>query len=373
MKKERLINIEILRIIAMVFVVLLHYLGKGSTLLAWGDPAFGVNTWIAWGLESFALVAVNVYVIISGYFLVESDFKINRIIKLWFQIFFYSAGIWLLFLALGMVPADYSGGYWISMFLLPVTSGHYWFASTYIFMCLIAPFLSVAARKMSKRQLQTCIVVLLILFSRVWRIVLPMSTPIDDRGYGVFWFATLFMIAAYIRLYVPKTGNWIKPFLIYVISSVLLFLSLPALGTITVFVGKMEKYYRVFFEYNAPFTIIGAIALFLAFRNMNIRAEKLGKVIRLISGATFGVYLIHEHTLLRSMWSGVWKVQEYYQTDYFVPHCIAVVACVFVVGILIDLIRRLLFAGITKIFRLEKIGKKISAVDKFFNNKAEEK
>lgn len=373
MKKERLINIEILRIIAMVFVVLLHYLGKGSTLLAWGDPAFGVNTWIAWGLEAFALVAVNVYVIISGYFLVESDFKINRIIKLWFQIFFYSAGIWLLFLALGMVPADFSGGYWISMFLLPVTSGHYWFASTYIFVCLIAPFLSVAARKMSKRQLQTCIVVLLILFSRVWRIVLPMSTPLDDRGYGIFWFATLFMIASYIRLYVPINGKWIKPFLVYVISSVLLFLSLPVLGTVTVFVGKMEKYYRVFFEYNAPFTIIGAIALFLAFRNMNIKAEKLGKVIRLISGATFGVYLIHEHTLLRSMWSGVWKVQEFYQTDYFVPHCIAVVASVFVVGILIDLIRRLLFTGITKIFHLEKVGKKISAVDKFFNNKAEEK
>lgn len=367
MRRERFSNIELLRIIAMLFVVLLHYLGKGGTLLEWGNDNFTGNTYLAWALEAFALVAVNVYVLIGGYFSVDSRFKIARIIKLWFQVFFYSAGVWLIFTMLGIIPEMYSGGYWLSVFLLPITSGHYWFASTYIFMCLLAPFMAVAARKMSKRQLITCIVIMLILFSRVWRILLPMSTAIDDRGYGILWFMTLFMIAAYIRLYVPVNGKWFKPLLVYFIASGILFLSLPIIGTVTQTVGKMEQYYNVFYEYNAPFTIVGAIALFLAFRNINIRSVKCSKLINLFASATFGVYLLHEHVLLRETWSSVWKVGEYYQTPYFILHCIVSVVVVFLFGVLVDWLRQLLFKGIAKVFRLNKVADKLESVDKFFN------
>jgi len=368
MNKKRMANIELLRIVAMIFVVILHYQGKGGTLLPWGDTNFTTNTYIAWFVQAFALVAVNVYVLIGGYFLTDSSFKISRILKLWLQIFFYSAGIWLIFLALGQVPEIYTGAYWVSMFILPVTSGHYWFASSYIFLCLLAPFLGLAAHKMTKKQLQTCIVILLLLFSRVWRILLPMSTPIDDRGYGILWFVVLFMIAAYIRLYVQIKGKWVKPLLIYVISSVCLFLSLLVIGTITQSIGKMEQFYAVLYEYNAPFTIIGAVALFIAFLNMNIKSDKLGKVINIFASATFGVYLLHEHVLLRDWWTGVWKVQEYYPTSKYILHFIVVVACVYLGGTIVDLLRGLLFKAISKLLRLNKVSDKLSGVDRFFMN-----
>ncbi len=355
MKSKRMANIELLRILAMIFVVTLHYLGKGGVPMGWGTPENNMNTWFAWAIQAFALVAVNVYVIIGGYFLVESSFKISRIVKLWCQVFFYSAGVWVVFLMLGQVPADYANGYWISMFLLPITSAHYWFASTYIFMCLLAPFMALAARNMTKKQLQTCIAVLLILFSRVWRILLPMSTPIDDRGYGILWFVTLFMIASYIRLHVPANGKWKKPLLLYVISSVCLFLSLPVIGVVTQKIGKMEGYYNVFFEYNAPFTIIGAIALFLAFRNMNIKSVKAGKVISLFSGATFGVYLFHEHTLLKWKWNDIWDVQHFYQTPYFLLHCVVAVLGVYLAGTIVDWARQLLLACLGRVLRIFKI------------------
>lgn len=366
--KKRFANIELLRIIAMLFVIVLHYLGKGGTLLAWGDDNFTVNSYVAWAVEAFALVAVNVYVLISGYFLVDSQFKIMRIIKLWMQVFFYSAGIWLLFLALGNVPADYNGAYWYSMFLMPITSQHYWFASSYLFLCLLAPFLGVAARKMSKKQLRTCIVVLLLLFSRVWRILLPMSAAIDDRGYGICWFVCLFMIAAYIRMYVPITGKWIKPLLVYVVCAMLLFFSLPVIGSFTQAIGKMTQYYNVLYEYNAPFTIIGAVALFLAFRNINISYEKTEKIINWFAAGTFGVYLLHEHTLLRGAWHEIWKVDKYYSTPLFIVHMIVVVVCVFLLGCFIDWLRRLLFAGITRVFHLQVINEKISKIDFLFDD-----
>ena len=373
MKKTRSSNIELLRIIAMIFVVVLHYLGKSGTLLPWGSNYFTVNTWFAWGIEAFALVAVNVYVLIGGYFLVESPFKINRIVRLWLQVLFYSAGVWLIFLALGKVPTDYTGGYWTSMFLLPVTSQHYWFASIYIFMCLLAPFMGIAARKMSKTQLKTCIVVLMILFSRVWRIFLPMSTPLDDKGYGIIWFVCLFMIAAYIRLYVPVNGKWGKPLLVYALSSLGLFLTLPIIGTLSQITGKLPDYYKVFYEYNAPFTIAGAVALFLVFRNMNIKGEKVSKVINYVAGLTFGVYLLHEHVLLRPLWKTFWQVPKYYKTPYFLLHMAGVVLCVFLVGCIVEALRQLLFRGIGKLLHCDKIGQKLAKMDRFFNeNKSED-
>lgn len=71
-RKERQINYELLRIIAMLMIVSLHYLSKGGLL---GDPSrakMSATGYAAWLLEAFCLVAVNVYVLISGYFGVDT-------------------------------------------------------------------------------------------------------------------------------------------------------------------------------------------------------------------------------------------------------------------------------------------------------------
>ncbi len=372
MRKNRGANIELLRIIAMIFVVCLHYLGKGGTLLPYGDENFTVNTWMAWLLEAFAYVAVNVYVLISGYFLVTAEFRIMRILKVWLQVFFYSAGVWGILLLLGQVSGDYQNGYYCSMFLLPITSQHYWFASSYIFLCLLTPFLGAAARNMSKKQLKTCIIVLMILFSSVWRTVLPMSTPIEDRGYGIIWFVCLFMIAAYIRLYVPEDGKWKKPFLVYILFSAGLFASMPSIGFVTHTLGKMKQYYNIFYAYNAPFTIIGAIGLFLAFRNMRIPSEKAGKLINSLAGLTFGVYLLHEHVLLRHLWTSLWKVGEAYQKPWFILHLAGVVLCVYMAGSIVEWIRQILFKYIGRVLGLKRLEQKISGIDHYFNDDKKE-
>ncbi len=77
-KKDRQMNYELLRIIAMLMIVCLHYLSKGGAL---GDPKqeLTTNGYLAWLIEAFCLVAVNVYVLISGYFGVDSqNFTIRK-------------------------------------------------------------------------------------------------------------------------------------------------------------------------------------------------------------------------------------------------------------------------------------------------------
>ena len=64
---QRQANFELLRIIAMFMVVILHWNTNSGLLLAVGSPVTGAGVW-SLVTESVCIVAVNVYVLISGVF-----------------------------------------------------------------------------------------------------------------------------------------------------------------------------------------------------------------------------------------------------------------------------------------------------------------
>lgn len=70
--------------------------GSDAALFKQGDAAAcydrppGSAGMLAWGMESLAIVAVNVYMLISGYFLTEGRFRTGRLIQLICQVLFYS-------------------------------------------------------------------------------------------------------------------------------------------------------------------------------------------------------------------------------------------------------------------------------------------
>ena len=85
-KQGRMANLEMLRCVAMMMVVVLHYLGKGDLLTDLTSDSMGSAGAAAWFLESFCIVAVNVYMFISGYVMCRSSFKLSRLIVLWLQV-----------------------------------------------------------------------------------------------------------------------------------------------------------------------------------------------------------------------------------------------------------------------------------------------
>ena len=101
--KKRMVSIELLRVISMLMVVMLHYLGKGYLIPAL-DGAMNATGYVAWFLESMSAVAVNVYMLISGYFLVESSFKLGRLLNLLCQVIFYSVLVPIVLICLGILP-----------------------------------------------------------------------------------------------------------------------------------------------------------------------------------------------------------------------------------------------------------------------------
>lgn len=350
-KKTRQVNIEILRILAMLMIIALHYLGKGETLLPYHKEGFNQNGFLSWTLEAFAYVAVNIYILISGYFLVDSRFKLEKVIQLWLQMFFYSAGIYLLFKALGILPELYSDIYYIDIFIRPMGMQHNWFPSIYIIMFLLSPFLAVLVKKISKKQLMAVIIILLLFFSNVLRAIYPFGPGFDDNGYGIIWMICLFMIAGYIKLYVPVTGKWAKKIWIYVCCSVVTVISYFLISEFFLFTSKGSDQIKFFYAYNSPTVIVASIALFLAFLNMgqkkrrdsDIKHPFLNKAIVYVASLTFGIYLIHEHMLLRDLWVDFWKVPEAFEKWYFGFHFLGVVLTVFVICGVIEACRKWMF------------------------------
>ena len=100
--KKRETNLELLRIIAMLMVISLHYLDKGNTLVEIGKITFKnwnlANELTAWALEVLCYGAVNLYIMISGYFLINARARMEKPFKMVIQVLFYSVGIFLIFL-----------------------------------------------------------------------------------------------------------------------------------------------------------------------------------------------------------------------------------------------------------------------------------
>ena len=145
--KARQQNLDELRALAMMMVVVLHFLGKGNLL---GDVTAGSMGSVgiaAWVLEAFCIVAVNCYMLLSGYFLCQADFKLSRLFRLYLQLWMYSAGVGLLAAVTGFVPASEVDTHYYLSLLFPVSMGHYWFMTAYIYLYILLPFIGKTLRK----------------------------------------------------------------------------------------------------------------------------------------------------------------------------------------------------------------------------------
>lgn len=350
MKKQRIVSIELLRILAMMMVVMLHYLDKGKLLAPLNLP-MKINGYIAWGLESFSIVAVNVYMLISGYFLVESRFKVSRLLQLICQVLFYSLLIPPVLMAVGILQPGQLTIYTLLQYILPTQMIHYWFITAYVTMYLFAPVLALAARTMEKKQLGTTILLLVIFFS-VSKSVLPVQLSMDNKGYDGLWFMCVFLIAAYIRLYgIPFLEKGKRAPILYVLLCGCIYLLTMAIRLVFFKTGSLETMVSMAYGYNHILNIGAAVALFYTFKNMNLSPDKgISKLILKIAPYTLGVYLLHEHLEVRMLWPGWLGATPDCGPAVLVLKAVGSVLLVFVIGILVDMVRGFVFGMAEKIF-----------------------
>ena len=95
--KERNYGIDLLRVVAMCFIIILHLLGHGGVL---DSSAPGSINWLtAYFFETLAYSGVGIFATISGYVGYTDARKPHRLrsfFNMWFKVFFYSIVISIL-------------------------------------------------------------------------------------------------------------------------------------------------------------------------------------------------------------------------------------------------------------------------------------
>lgn len=322
---------ELLRIISMIMIVFHHFAVHGG--FSFGTTLSIPHLWYNFIIMG-GKIGVDIFVLISGYFLINNDsktFVVNKIIKFIGQVFFYSVGIFVVCGLTGII--DWSIKSLIKA-TLPITFSQWWFASTYFVLYLLHPYLNKLLRSIEKPIYQRFLLLLVVCWS-----IIPTFTTSSFQSNSLWWFFTLYSIAGYIRLYGLNRKFTTKHyFLFYLISSALTYSSSIIF---TVFGSKWDIFAKhiTYFYGQEKLTILSvSLCLFMCFATLKMNYHKW---INMMASATFGVYLIHDNNIIRkSLWIDWFRNAEYQDSLLLIPYSILVVAAVYIVCTAVDLLRQ---------------------------------
>ena len=322
---ERQSNMELLRLVAMMMILVMH-MDYGAFGLPTAESVENapMTTFGRIFVEHLCLVAVNVYVLISGWFGIRP--KMKSFVRLMLQVAMYSIIITGAFLLLG--KTTFKIGYVTDMLII---GKQYWFVVSYLLLYLVSPILNTFVEHSSKREFQW---MLLVFFG--FQFVYSWIFGLEEfaGGYSALSFMGLYLLARYVKIY-ENDNERLKTkdenqdshpdgiasrftlhssrFTLHSSRSTLhasrfsfskllaLYLFIAAITALFVFLAygwKGDTFgdacAGIFAHYNSPFIVVSSLLVLLMFSKLQFQS----KVINYLSSSAFAVYLIHAHPLL---------------------------------------------------------------------------
>lgn len=319
---QRLSNFELLRIIAMFMVLMVH-----ANFWAIGAPTIpeihSMPTTCITRLffEAISISCVNIFVMISGWFGIRP--KLKSFCSFTYQILFFTLGIYLIMIALGLTVPNTTK--LASCFLL---LDHQWFVKTYLILYIFSPVLNSFSNNATEKQ-QCYVIVSFFIFQFIYGWLSNGATFIMS-GYSPISFFGLYLLAQYIRNFPIKIKN--KPILfdiIIIVASVSLIISLSLLSP-----HILNRMY----SYTNPLVIVLSTFTIILFSKINIK----NSIINYIAASAFAVYLFHSNYCIAEPYFKSSIIHIY--NSYNGPLCITMIglfiSSVYILATIIDQIRK---------------------------------
>lgn len=340
-------GIDILKITAMLFVVILHFLGHGGVL---DNVSRGTGTYYAaWGLEIWCYCTVDIFALISGYCGFRGDKvipNISRYVMLWLEVVFYSIVIRMILAAIYSEPVSARD---MLHMMTPVTSRAYWYFRAYTGAFIVMPLLNSAVNYLSKARCRKMIVII--------AVALPVLSVYSDpfelgSGYGAAWISLMYLLGALIRKTGAFSGTGTK---LLIASGLALYVITFLSYVIADSPDGMLGIHLSLVNYVSPTIVLISVIWLELFRRIKISNRTCTSVISALSAGAFSVYLIDDNGAIRS---------------HFISSCFAglanagpakLLATVLITSVVLtlacmcaDIVRRKLFKAV-KIDRLAKL------------------
>lgn len=295
MKKERQSNIELLKIFAMIGIIILHCnnVEIGGAFKYAQMPS--LKAYALYYLECMAISAVDVFMLISGYFMVVSEkIDLKKPLRLLIQVALFREMFYLYHGVMGRTEINL-----IEMViqLLPAS----YFVVLYVAVYLLSPFINHLMRSLHEKGLKALMIVVVLLIS-VWpygadvlehigkRSFLGLSTIGmygSQSGYTLVNFIMMYMIGAYLRITGAK-GKKLACGAVLVSSWTMMFI-------LSIWLVGRDVSAHLAWEYCSPLVIVSAVSAFLLFDGIRIKSNA---VINSLAKATFSVYLFNSDLIL---------------------------------------------------------------------------
>lgn len=257
---------------------------------------------------------------------------IRKVVKFWLQVTFYG---FLTFVILYITGYDLGMRILIGA-VLPIPYNTWWFATSYFCLLILSKFVNLFINNVSRKQHIEVIIILASVYT-----ILPMFMMAYMDSSNLLLFIMLYLTGAYIRIYDPVVLRKKCVGLAAVILCVFVCFSLVIFDLLGQWMLVFSNHARHFMNLDSCLIFAASVCIFSTFRNMSI---KNSKAINTVAAGTFGIYLLHEHELMRDLiWIQIFKTNTYYDapTMTLILHMIACCAIVFVVGSAVDCLYRL--------------------------------
>ncbi|MCR1901918.1 acyltransferase family protein [Ligilactobacillus apodemi] len=310
MGKERNSNFELLRIVCMFFIVLHHFsihgIATNGNFVAF-KGSFG-NLFVAELLASLGKPAVMIFVFISGFYLINSKFKLKRILNLLWKVFTYSVLILLLVWLLQIGNLSLKN---IIVSFLPTSYGAYWFITDYVILSLFVPFINKFILSSDRRFFEMFILTLWLVSSLIPTFLAKSALSNNE----LLLFLLFYSVGAYIRLYITDRVE-LKKFAKYftLIGSLALFGGIVVLNILSLISSRniFSRSAMHLTTIDSTVALIFAIGVFLYFTS---RPKFSSAIINVISASSLAVYIISDNPLLRGViWQSIFHVNVNSQT-----------------------------------------------------------
>jgi surface polysaccharide O-acyltransferase-like enzyme len=326
-KVERNSNLELLRILAIVMIIAHHYSVHGQWEIG---NELSLNRVIVQFLSLGGKLGVNCFVLITGYFMVNSKFNVKKLLKIIGQVFFYSVIIMIFFKLFKIYNIGIRE---TAESFFPIIFSKYWFATTYVELYILSPFLNKFINYCTNKEYKQLLIILTVILS-----VIPTFTNSLPGIDNLAWFVFLYLIASYIRKYPHDLFSRTRLcLLIFTAGCIFIMLSVIILDLLGLKIANFPIDPTFLREMNSLPLLFCSISLFLYFKNINIGSNK---IINSVSATTFGIYLIHDNNLIRSyLWVNIAKNNSYYHSNWLFLHAIVTIILVFIVCLFIEYFR----------------------------------
>lgn len=300
-------------------------------------------------------LGVNLFVLISGYFLYTSKFKIKSFLRVWLTAYFYAFLVFLFAWRIGIISSVPKA--LIKTLFLSSSGKLNWFVTAYLLMYLLSPYINMGLRNINEMQYRRLLFILVLFFS-IFRTIFH-NGSVGTSGNDAVWLLIVYCCGAYIRRFEKSTiskfrTKWVCVLLIVsLVASIVSVFGMDYLAFVLNI--KSSNFYGWFIDGFSPLQLCSAILIFILF----LRIKPFhNHFINLIASTTFGIYLIHANILLVDwLWNDVVNGVRFENEPFVLVYGILAAIAIFIVCSIIDLIVKKVFYKPQKLI--------ISVVSKF--------